>query len=1322
MKEERRRRTEEGEEDCQIVGESRGGAFISITSSREDEEEESEKGVVGQENRNFFTAAFDKERNRERGGEQEKEERTDKRKQKKRGRDLSSTSSSTSSHAAKKKKTKEKREDTVPVKCKIEPCKVARKDRGAQSRSSVQNSSCSTSSSSPSSLSHSSSSSQSSSLSSPSSSSSSSPSSSSSSSSSSSALSPKGYLPTALGYASRLSRHPNKGPVGNPELEESDPSVLHEKLNQVVSLFQNECRSIISTWKSRHLVKKRKEGKSRLTSPQHHDVPSSSPSYDRSLQGGCTYTREPTKEEGDDNEVSVLYAVEPEKRREEEEEEENNEDEREEENTFFSPGGVCVHTGAGVSTSAGILDFRGPSGVWTLEAQGKELHDAEKNTVEVSFGRHRRPVKAFHLALPTPTHLLLKTLSTVPAPVWLSSQRTDACSHLHHPPHHPASPTGRRILSSSPNPSPPPPPSSSSSSPSPPCSHCSLPLSSSSPPPPLVRHIITQNVDGLHMRCGTSFSRLSEVHGRICSFPPSGVCTDVLLDWRDRYERDLEHFALRHSRAASLHLCLGTSLQIQPACHFPGKERSTKSFLIIVNLQATPLDSSSDICLRYTTDGVSTFLARELGKGLLSRDRGGEEEEEKENADEQGERGYTDEEGERDKGDGDVALVKGERIERRREEDLNDGEDQDDVVMNYKEGECPQNVGRRPREEDKERKKKKENERNCENMNDREKERRSLKNEENRTQMKKEEKANVNDGAFKEEEDRGKRRRGREGTSQVLGWIWSKREGGRWGDVGTVTLKNRETPLDKVRQRHAKDSDSHALLDIMRERKMVGKETEEKTEEKDDRNERDARANGDLGMASARERDGEEEKKEKEEKETEGYEEETRRVVMSSEDEKKDKEEEKRKKATARELNGNEIPLFQKTEEEYYRQGDQERKEEKERRGEEETFWRGKEEKEQDNKRGREKRDGIEGRKVEHFPFIRTSLLFILRVPLHSVPALALPILPPSSSPPPSSSSSHNGRSSSSFACGARKVHTPAAASTSAASLHPEIPSHPPEGGEQGEGGEQQQEERRQEGEEEKKKTVMEKKKIEGEEDTARPQDFQTDCEILLEEEKEKKDGKEKGLEKETSASTLVDGHLRSPGEISGDEKVRKRNTIHDSISSSSSFSSPGVSNYRKVIPSGEDSKEDQGSVPVSSSSSLSSSSSSFDLRKSSSFSRFRREQRFLLRISCGIRIIEEISPCSSSSLLGNLAEEEVKEDGDRGSYDSPPHRHLERRKEGCSREVGDSSDTRAKISHVDTLRGVWTVDISQDTHLQVLLWYNTTLRITLFYQPYQRG
>ncbi|KEP61671.1 UNVERIFIED_CONTAM: histone deacetylase SIR2-like [Hammondia hammondi] len=467
---------------------------------------------------------------------------------------------------------------------------------------------------------------------------------------------------TALGYASRLSEHPDRGPVGHPELEESDEATLEKKLSRVVCLFREEAARRSSSFAE---LPQTKPACPTETPRSLADAAPSLPSAcscPQALSTSLTAEEVSPREARDGGEEGRGETrVRQAKIREREASLQTFRTRRKPTDTS---GGVCVHTGAGISTSAGILDFRGPSGVWTLEAQGKTLSDGAKDAVQVSFGRHRRPVCEFHLALPTLTHLLLRTFATLPASSWVA-------------------PHSRGVRSSSLSSSPDPASSSlSSSSPSPsvlfrPSSPFAfrLPSSSLSPfspgavasagvcggdasvSPPLVRYIITQNVDGLHARCGTPFSRLGEVHGSmftercdacarrflrdfplptlsfqptgrlcgLCSFPPSGVCTDVLLDWHDRYERVFETLCLRHTRAASLHLCLGTSLQIEPACHFPGRERKRGSALVVANLQETPLDRKAEVCLRYTTDGVAARLGRAFGV-LAPEDLGGSEE------------------------------------------------------------------------------------------------------------------------------------------------------------------------------------------------------------------------------------------------------------------------------------------------------------------------------------------------------------------------------------------------------------------------------------------------------------------------------------------------------------------------------------------------------------------------------------------------------------------------------------------------------------------------------------------------------------------------
>lgn len=229
---------------------------------------------------------------------------------------------------------------------------------------------------------------------------------------------------------------------------------------------------------------------------------------------------------------------------------------------------VVVHTGAGISTSAGIPDFRGPKGVWTLEAKG------EKPNINVSFND----------AVPTKTHMALVALVKA----------------------------GK------------------------------------------VHFVVSQNIDGLHLRSGLPRSNLAELHGnmfieqcnqcdsqfirqaattsvgqkclgtncpsvRLNGRPCRGKMHDTILDWEHNLpEKDLA-LSDFHSCVADLSICLGTTLQIVPSGNLPlhTKKHGDCGRVVICNLQPTKHDKKADLIIRTYVDEVMEGVCNQLGISLL---------------------------------------------------------------------------------------------------------------------------------------------------------------------------------------------------------------------------------------------------------------------------------------------------------------------------------------------------------------------------------------------------------------------------------------------------------------------------------------------------------------------------------------------------------------------------------------------------------------------------------------------------------------------------------------------------------------------------------
>uniref|UniRef100_A0A0E0P6K7 protein acetyllysine N-acetyltransferase n=1 Tax=Oryza rufipogon TaxID=4529 RepID=A0A0E0P6K7_ORYRU len=150
-----------------------------------------------------------------------------------------------------------------------------------------------------------------------------------------------------------------------------------------------------------------------------------------------------------------------------------------------------------------------------------------------------------------------------------------------------------------------------------------------------LKFVISQNVDSLHLRSGLPREKLAELHGnsfkeicpsckkeylrdfeietiglkdtpRRCSDKNCGArLKDTVLDWEDALPPEEMDAAKEQCQKADLVLCLGTSLQITPACNMPLLSLKNGGRVAIVNLQATPKDKKASLVIHGLVDKVS---------------------------------------------------------------------------------------------------------------------------------------------------------------------------------------------------------------------------------------------------------------------------------------------------------------------------------------------------------------------------------------------------------------------------------------------------------------------------------------------------------------------------------------------------------------------------------------------------------------------------------------------------------------------------------------------------------------------------------------------
>jgi NAD-dependent deacetylase len=237
---------------------------------------------------------------------------------------------------------------------------------------------------------------------------------------------------------------------------------------------------------------------------------------------------------------------------------------------------VALLSGAGVSTDSGIPDYRGPNGLWRQDPEAEKLVTYEYYMSDPEIRRRSWQMRRGNRALraePNAAHRAVAELERSGIPV----------------------------------------------------------------------RVITQNVDGLHQLAGMPARKVLELHGSarsvVCTgcgargsmedalarveageadpacLECGGILKSATVMFGERLDPMVLGEAVAISKACTVFVAVGSSLQVQPAAGLVGIAADHGARLIIVNAEPTPYDDLADEVVR---EPIGTALPRLL-RGLAEQ-------------------------------------------------------------------------------------------------------------------------------------------------------------------------------------------------------------------------------------------------------------------------------------------------------------------------------------------------------------------------------------------------------------------------------------------------------------------------------------------------------------------------------------------------------------------------------------------------------------------------------------------------------------------------------------------------------------------------------